>query len=64
MYKDDRSPCIQCDRVKRNKSECADSCEKLEMYQESLPQFTLWRDNPSYYSVPGLHRIPSGRIYE
>jgi hypothetical protein len=60
----ERSPCVQCDRATRNKNECATSCEKLEMYQQRLPYFSLWRGDCSEYVIPGLQRTPCYRIYE
>ncbi len=64
MSQDDRSPCIQCDRLRKSKSECATSCEKLKIYQESLPRFTLWRGSSNDYDVQGLQRTTIYRIYE
>jgi hypothetical protein len=64
MHAEERSPCIGCDRLKKNKKRCAQSCEKLEMYQESLPRLTLWRGESSYHGLPGLQRTPSYRMHE
>jgi hypothetical protein len=60
----DRSPCIQCDRLKRSKLECADSCEELEIYQQSLPRFTLWRGDYTDCGIPGLERTPIYLSYD
>jgi hypothetical protein len=59
MRDEERSPCIECERLEKSKSRCAESCEKLVMYQERLPHFTLWRGSSGYYSMPGLQRTPS-----
>jgi len=64
MVGEERSPCITCDRLKMNKNECADSCEKLKRYQESSPQLTLYRGTPAYYTMPGLQRTPNYRGME
>lgn len=64
MREEERSPCIQCDRLEQAKNKCAESCEKLEIYQERLPHFTLWRGGSTYYSMPGLQRTPSYRTME
>ena len=32
--KEDRSPCIQCEKVKESKFDCAESCERLADYQQ------------------------------
>jgi hypothetical protein len=64
MVDEERSPCITCERLKKNKNECADSCEKLQAYQESSPHLTLYRGNPGYYTMPGLQRTPNYRGME
>jgi hypothetical protein len=61
MVAEERSPCMMCDRLKRNKNECADSCDKLKMYQERSPKLTLYSGTFSYYTMPGLQRTPSCR---
>ena len=61
MVEEERSPCITCERLKKNKNECADSCEKLKTYQESSPHLTLYGETPGYYTMPGLQRTPSYR---
>ena len=53
---EERSPCLECERLKENKVECAGSCERLDRYQERQPHFSLWRGEPTYYVVPGLER--------
>jgi hypothetical protein len=58
MSEYDRSPCIQCDRLNRSKSECADSCNELKIYQQSLPRFSLWRGDYGDCSMPGFERTP------
>ena len=53
---EDRSPCLECERVEKSKNQCADSCKDLERYQDGLPYFSLWRGDPVYYVIPGLER--------
>jgi hypothetical protein len=54
--KEERSPCLNCERMNENKNECVESCEELDKYQDGLPYFSLWRDNPVCYVIPGLER--------
>jgi len=54
----DRSPCLKCDRADKPKAACAGSCEKLDKFKEELPYFSLWRGDPSEYSIPGIERAP------
>lgn len=61
MDEEERSPCITCERLNKNKNECADSCEKLKIYQERSPNLTLYSGNAWYYIMPGLQRTPSYR---
>ncbi|MGB6381679.1 MAG: hypothetical protein WBG51_10945, partial [Syntrophobacteria bacterium] len=61
MAEEERSPCRTCERLSKTKNKCAESCEKLKMYQESFPAFTLWRGFSGSYTMPGLHRTPSYR---
>lgn len=60
--KEDRSPCIACEKVKQSKFECAESCEKLKAYQQKLPRYTLWRGDSGQFSIPGLERTQNYRI--
>ena len=64
MVEEERSPCKTCERLYENKNECADSCEKLKMYQERSPQLTLYKGTSSFYTMPGLQRTPSYRGME
>jgi len=64
MVEEERSPCITCERLKKNKNECADSCEKLHAYQEGSPHLTLYGGNPGTYTMPGLQRTPNYRGME
>ncbi len=59
LMSEDKSPCLQCERVNKNKNECVGSCQELDTYREGLPCFSLWRENPVCYSVPGLERTRS-----
>jgi hypothetical protein len=77
MAEEERSPCRTCERLSKTKNKCAESCEKLKMYQESFPAaesceklkmyqesfpaLTLWRGVSGSYTMPGLHRTPSYR---
>ena len=56
---EERSPCLQCERVNKNKNECVGSCEELVRYQEGLPSYSLWREDPDCYHIPGLERTRS-----
>ena len=53
---EDRSPCLDCERANKSKNQCAGSCELLQKYQDSLPYFSLWREDPDCYVIPGLER--------
>jgi hypothetical protein len=53
---EERSPCFRCTRLQKDKSKCACTCEKLELYKARLPMFTLWRGEVNYYSIPGIER--------
>ena len=53
---EDRSPCLDCERVNKSKNECANSCEELDRYREGLPYLSLWRGDPLCYVIPGLER--------
>jgi len=64
MVAEERSPCVECERLKRNKNECADSCEKLKMYQARSPKLTLYSGTFSYHTMPGMQRTPSYRGME
>ncbi len=64
MVEEERSPCIGCERINKNKNECADSCEKLKIYQERSPNLTLYSGTSGYHIMPGLQRIPSYRGME
>ena len=56
---EEKSPCLQCERVNKNKNECVDSCDELDRYQEGLPGLSLWKGNPVSYIIPGLERTRS-----
>jgi hypothetical protein len=56
---EDRSPCLDCERVDESKNQCADSCKELERYQDGLPYFSLWKGEPVCYVIPGLERTRS-----
>ena len=60
--KADRSPCIECERLKQSKFECAESCETLKAYQQKLPRYTLWRGDSGQCSIPGIERTSNYRI--
>jgi len=64
MAVEERSPCVTCERLNKSKNKCADSCEKLRMYQENSPTLTLWNGTPGYYTMPGMQRTPSYRSLE
>jgi hypothetical protein len=53
---EDRSPCLQCERVNKSKNQCAGSCDELDHYKDGLPYFSLWREDPVCYVIPGLER--------
>ena len=55
----ERSPCLQCERLTKDKCECAQSCKQLEMYMENLPYFWLTGEDLTYYRIPGLERTPA-----
>ena len=55
----ERSPCLQCERLKKDKYECAPSCKQLEMYMEKLPYCLLTGEDLTYYRMPGLERTPA-----
>ena len=38
---EERSPCLQCEHLKMDKSKCAKSCKELDRFKENLPQFSL-----------------------
>jgi hypothetical protein len=59
LMSEEKSPCLQCERVNKSKNECAGSCEKLDRYKEGLPFLSLWRGNPACYAIPGLERARS-----
>ncbi len=54
--KEERSPCLQCERKDKNKNECVDACDDLDRYQDGLPYLSLWREDPECYDIPGLER--------
>lgn len=56
MHVEDRSPCIQCDRQKKNKSECAESCEKLETHHERFWGMFTVLDIP-HHGSKGIQNI-------
>jgi hypothetical protein len=56
---EERSPCLRCERVNKNKNECVGSCQELDRYQEGLPYLSLWRGDPVCYLIPGLERTRS-----
>ena len=41
---EDRSPCLQCERVNKSKIQCCGSCDELDSYKDGLPYFSLWRE--------------------
>lgn len=53
---EERSPCLECERVNKNKNDCVSLCEELDRYQEGLPYFSLWKEDPACYFIPGLER--------
>ncbi|UCG14237.1 MAG: hypothetical protein JSU72_07185 [Deltaproteobacteria bacterium] len=55
---EERSPCLECERLENDKFECADSGEKLEKYKERLCRFSLWRGGCTTYELPGGGRRP------
>jgi hypothetical protein len=56
IMEEDRSPCLECERVDKSKNQCAVSCEELERYQDGLPYLSLWKEDPVCYVIPGLER--------
>ena len=56
---EDRSPCLQCERVNKSKTQCCGSCDDLDSYKDGLPYFSLWREDPVCYGIPGLERTRS-----
>ena len=55
---EERSPCLKCERLKRNKLECAASCEELEKFREKLHRCLLTEEDSTEYRIPGLERTP------
>lgn len=53
---EDRSPCLECERVNESKNQCVDKCEELDRYRDGLPYLSLWRGDPLCYVIPGLER--------
>ena len=60
----ERSPCFQCERLKKDKLDCARSCEPLHEYMESLPYFLMSQDDSTSYRVPGLERREACRCLD
>jgi hypothetical protein len=56
-----RSPCLRCERLEKDKDECARSCEELQRYREDLPYGLLSGEDMSDYHIPGTARTPSYR---
>jgi hypothetical protein len=59
IMEEDRSPCLQCERVDKSKNQCCGSCDELDSYKDGLPYFSLWREDPTCYVIPGLERTRS-----
>ena len=55
---EERSPCLKCERLKRNKLECAASCGELEKFNEKLHHCQLTEEDSTEYRIPGLERTP------
>lgn len=62
--KDQKSPCLQCERLAKDKFECAETCKELEFFQERLPLVTLWRGDPIVYNIPHFQRTRTYRSHE
>ena len=56
---EDRSPCLECERVNESKTRCVDNCEELDRYRDGLPYLSLWKGDPVCYVIPGLERTRS-----
>lgn len=59
--REERSPCFQCKHLHKSKSRCSGTCVRLDRYRERFPYLALWRDDETYYSIPGSERTPSYR---
>ena len=59
---EERSPCLQCERLKKNKLECAASCEELDKFKEELQHCPLNQEDSTDYRIPGLERTRSYTI--
>lgn len=58
----ERSPCLRCKRLKKNKLECAASCEELDKFKEQLHHSLLTQEDSTDYRIPGLERTLSCTI--
>ena len=56
---EERSPCLQCERLTEDKFECAPLCKRLEMYMKKLPYSSLTGEDLTCYRIPGLERTPA-----
>jgi hypothetical protein len=56
-----RSPCLRCERLGKDKDQCARSCQELDRYREELPYGLLSGEDLSDYYIPGTERTPSYR---
>jgi hypothetical protein len=50
---EERSPCLQCERLSMDKVECSGWCEKLENFMERLPYSLLSGEDLTEYGIPG-----------
>ncbi len=51
-----RSPCLKCERLEKNKLECAASCDELDQFKEGLHHCLLTQEDSTDYRIPGLQR--------
>jgi hypothetical protein len=56
--REERSPCLQCERLSMDKIECSGWCEKLENFMERLPYSLLSGEDLTEYGIPGAQRTP------
>ena len=62
--REERSLCLQCERLTMDKVECAGSCEELDRFIERLPYFLLSGEDLADYAIPGSLRTPAYFNYD
>ena len=58
---EERSPCLRCERLRKNKLECAELCEKRKMYVRKLPYFLLSTEDLNDFSI---YHVPDGETID